>query len=299
MPDCTQYDEQLSAYLDGELTPEETEALEAHLNTCADCRDYLTLLQTMRASLLEEAPEPPASLRNGILYKIGLEEKRKPRFFRSYGRWTVIAAVLCLALLGTAKLNGGSDVKQMNGYTLAADFGRTGLKAADTDGMDGAMSEADEAETWETDTLSAIAENSYFDGVTADSTPEEESDAVYSYASAEKAAEPVPEPESGNGAKAEASGRLYSASELPGYRIGTEALDSDTAYSCVGILYSLPENCPGLSWETIDAPIGQRRWLVSREQMDALAKDGIFDELYYGDFTAETGLIIELREGAD
>ena len=37
--------EQLSEYLDDELTPPEREAVEAHLQECEECRDTLTDLR--------------------------------------------------------------------------------------------------------------------------------------------------------------------------------------------------------------------------------------------------------------
>jgi hypothetical protein len=43
------FEERLSAYLDGELTPHEAEAVEHHLETCSDCQwDLETLGQTIR-----------------------------------------------------------------------------------------------------------------------------------------------------------------------------------------------------------------------------------------------------------
>lgn len=49
--------ERLSAYLDGELAPDDVAALERHLATCAECRDELAGLREVR-TLLRALPQP-------------------------------------------------------------------------------------------------------------------------------------------------------------------------------------------------------------------------------------------------
>ncbi len=49
---------QLSAYLDGELTPADTDDVRAHLAQCATCRRELEHLQSVKA-LLQRLPERP------------------------------------------------------------------------------------------------------------------------------------------------------------------------------------------------------------------------------------------------
>ncbi|MGH7530170.1 MAG: anti-sigma factor, partial [Gemmatimonadales bacterium] len=53
-----QWTDRLSEYLDGELPAAERAALEAHLATCADCRDTAAELRTVvaRAQALEDRP---------------------------------------------------------------------------------------------------------------------------------------------------------------------------------------------------------------------------------------------------
>jgi anti-sigma factor RsiW len=50
----------LSAYLDGELDPERMRMVEAHLATCAFCREALAALRAGDAALADLAPTPSA-----------------------------------------------------------------------------------------------------------------------------------------------------------------------------------------------------------------------------------------------
>lgn len=304
MQDCSRYDEMLSALVDGELNEAETQELDAHLATCADCRKYLRLLQTMHEELGQALPDPPENLRRGILYKAGLEKQR--RRFGAVGRWTVSAAVFCIALLGVVKLT-GNDLESMR--TVAGD---TAKSVAGT--MAGAAAEGFD---YIRENDSAADESYAADGVMTYSiaapgagAPTEQADmtvkgAVFGSTANQAAAASESEPDGEEAAEddphmimtpeAEVSS-IYDAKNLRGYEAGMEAVNGATAYSSVGILYDMPEGLPGRKWKEQPAPIGQRRWLVSKDIMDELSADNVFDELYFGDLLADSGLIIELME---
>lgn len=58
----------LSAYLDGELSPEEAASLEEHLSLCSECRHALAELRHMKEALMAIPPvEPPSELRGRIM----------------------------------------------------------------------------------------------------------------------------------------------------------------------------------------------------------------------------------------
>lgn len=303
MQDCSRYDEMLSALVDDELSEEEARELDAHLANCAECRSYLRLLQTMHEGLGQALPDPPEMLRKGVMYKVGLEKKRR---FGAFGRWAVSAAVFCVALLGVIKLT-GNDLKSMRSVTAnAAKSVASTVADAAADGFD------------------YIREN--------DIAANEASaaDGIMTYAVAAPGAEaPWPQPEyyaantMTNGAGMQASLKqhsedsdaadaepaeaeesreitsIYNAENLRGYDAGMEVINGATAYSSVGILYELPEGLPGRKWKELPAPAGQRRWLVKKDIMDELAADNVFDELYFGDLLADSGLIIELIDEED
>ena len=62
MSDTVHPREQLSAYLDGALTPAERAAVDTHLGSCADCRARLAELRGVSA-LLRSLPDPMPSRR--------------------------------------------------------------------------------------------------------------------------------------------------------------------------------------------------------------------------------------------
>ena len=68
--------DRLSDYLDGELPEPERAALEAHLDTCASCRDTLADLRriVVRARSLEDRP-PAGDLWAGVAERIGMPER--------------------------------------------------------------------------------------------------------------------------------------------------------------------------------------------------------------------------------
>ncbi len=97
---CEQAMELLSPMLDGEPDPQLSEALEAHLEACPDCKalaDSLRGLDVQLAGLKEPAPE---SLKRGVLYKIdqATGKAKKPRS-RWFGPGTAIGAVAAVLVL--------------------------------------------------------------------------------------------------------------------------------------------------------------------------------------------------------
>ena len=300
MQDCSRYHEMLSALVDNALSEEESRELDAHLATCARCRSDLRLLQTLHETLGQALPDPPETLRKGVMYKVGLEKKRR---FGAFGRWAVSAAVFCIALLGVVKLT-GNDLKSMRSVTAEAaksvantmadaaadgfDYIRENDIAADessaADGVMTYMVAAPGAEApWPQP--EGFASNSMAGGANLQAAITEDNKAAAAADTAPEDAEEDREIAS-----------IYDAANLPGYDVGMQVLNGATSYSGVGILYAMPEGLPGKKWKELPAPTGQRRWLVKKSIMDELAADNVFDELYFGDLLAESGLIIELTD---
>jgi len=94
--------DQLSAYLDGTLTPEEAAAVASHLAECAECRGTLDDLQAVR-NLLRVVPDraPHPSLLPRTLARVGAAPHRK-----AAPRWMIAAAgaAVGLALLLQVRL---------------------------------------------------------------------------------------------------------------------------------------------------------------------------------------------------
>ena len=97
------WQEQISAYLDGELNAEEERELMDHLDECEKCRSAMLLLQGMGAGLRADTAEPPLMLAEGARFLYEKERAQKKFSLRPW-RFTAIAAVICVALLGVATL---------------------------------------------------------------------------------------------------------------------------------------------------------------------------------------------------
>ena len=77
MENCKEFREQLSLYIDGMLTQQESVLLEEHIKECKDCREELSMLREMVASCqgLEEK-EPPEYLYPMIASSLRRSKKR-------------------------------------------------------------------------------------------------------------------------------------------------------------------------------------------------------------------------------
>ena len=67
---CSEYQELISASLDGALTPEEQEKLDAHLSECPDCRTMWEQLSALEPELMELS-EPSEGFADRVLAAAG------------------------------------------------------------------------------------------------------------------------------------------------------------------------------------------------------------------------------------
>ena len=115
-----QWTARLSEYIDGELPPNEHQALERHLVDCADCREAAAQLRrvTIRSGALEDRP-PEADLWPGIASRIGVAARdgNEARVFRRRWAFTIpqlAAAGFALMVVGASSVwlvtAGDSDV---------------------------------------------------------------------------------------------------------------------------------------------------------------------------------------------
>ena len=66
LANCSEYRELISASLDGALTPEEQEKLDAHLSECLDCRTMWEQLSALEPELMELS-EPSEGFADRVL----------------------------------------------------------------------------------------------------------------------------------------------------------------------------------------------------------------------------------------
>ena len=118
-PACPQWEEDIAAYLDGELSPIDEQRVHAHLRGCAACSDALVdlvpLVQTLRNA-------PRLMPQRDLWPRIAAELKHEPRFARKLlprGRhewgWTaaavvVLAGAIALTVMSPAEAERHADV---------------------------------------------------------------------------------------------------------------------------------------------------------------------------------------------
>ena len=285
MQDCAKYDIMLNARVDGTLNKKDEKELDKHLASCADCRKYLQLLEDIRDGLQEELPDPPASLREGIMYKIGLEKHRKLHF-GAMGRWTAIAAVLCIVVFGVVKLT-GSGV--MGSSAAAAPKAASPALYSDYESANVDNAAAEKAEE---DAMLAESKLAVLSGLTSPTeapAPEPAPAAGGSMDDRDRAADGMP----GTATNAVDSGSVYLADSLRGYDFARAALDSGDYWGVCVFYGALPEGLGAGDWQTKIPEAGEKeRWLLSQEALQALEKGAAWDEFYYGDLSSGQGLVI-------
>lgn len=111
---CEEYAALLDPFVDGELSPEETERVRAHLKSCPGCRAYVDDALAIRAGFpAVEKTEVPEDFAASVMERIresrGGDETVKVLKRRSFRRWTgtVAALAACCALVIFVRTGGG------------------------------------------------------------------------------------------------------------------------------------------------------------------------------------------------
>ena len=82
------YEELVNLRVDGMLTPAEEAELDAHLAECPECRERLEIYQSIHQLSEDLLEEPPEIFTDGVMYKVGLEKKRRP--LKKYSLQTIL-----------------------------------------------------------------------------------------------------------------------------------------------------------------------------------------------------------------
>ena len=89
----TQFQDELSAYLDNELVPAEHQRIEAHLQTCNECSDMLLAFRENREQIKTLEHRAPSSIHDTVMTKICQQvtetrvEESTTKWFPDIGRW--------------------------------------------------------------------------------------------------------------------------------------------------------------------------------------------------------------------
>jgi hypothetical protein len=109
---CEKIQDLMSPYLDGELTPEEKAAVEAHLSSCRECAELLSLLMVATESLaafpeVEPAPDLKAKLYaipdRKKKFRIGLDFLVKPALQPVLAAATILLIIFSFYMFGPYK----------------------------------------------------------------------------------------------------------------------------------------------------------------------------------------------------
>ncbi len=102
--DCSKYSELISAYIDGELSPDENAELNGHLSECDECRKKLQLMSQIHEAAGDLQEQAPASLAASVMRSVSAHEKSKKRFSFANFKFTAIAAAAVLLVLAASRL---------------------------------------------------------------------------------------------------------------------------------------------------------------------------------------------------
>ena len=140
---CTVEDE-LTAYLDGELSAVEAARVRGHLTSCSDCRATEALLRRTLSELSALASfEPSAGLRRRVLAEVDALPRPWPERMRAWFRPGVLApagvvlatAAVVAVVVGeravTARAEQRTELAVAEHYELLSDYEVVGLSADD------------------------------------------------------------------------------------------------------------------------------------------------------------------------
>lgn len=117
----------LDAYLDGELSSEESARVQEHLNTCADCRAYVEAWQALRPAFpTTEEVTIPDGFADGVMEII--RAGKAPQKRRTF-RWKPLLAPVAACLLVAAAV-------QFPGFRHHADLNETATASAGSGTID-------------------------------------------------------------------------------------------------------------------------------------------------------------------
>lgn len=105
MDNCNKYIEMISSLVDGELSDEQMSELNAHLDSCQNCRRVYEAFMNISNTISDDLVEPPEKLAQGIMYKVHIADNGGTSRHFAFGRFTALAACLALILYAGVHFN--------------------------------------------------------------------------------------------------------------------------------------------------------------------------------------------------
>ena len=142
MKTCAEYEESISAYLDGELSGDGQEELMEHMASCPVCQRYFDDLVEIHAAMIPEETAIPEGFSQRIMEQVrntpqDQPQPRKVVSFPRWKQWTALAACCALAVLGAVslqRLGSGPSGQQLSIASYTAEDGTENTPAAHSSG---------------------------------------------------------------------------------------------------------------------------------------------------------------------
>lgn len=122
MRTCVEYEDMISAFIDGALAERDRAALMEHMAACPACQEYFDQQIALHDALLADAESirPPEDFASDVMAHVRFtpqEKRKKPAVH--WQRWAALAA--CCAIAALALWRGGAGSRQVNVARDAAD----------------------------------------------------------------------------------------------------------------------------------------------------------------------------------
>ncbi len=136
MSECTKFQELISSAVDNEISDADKEALEAHLAECETCRRVYEAFSAISGAAADSLAEVPKNFKENTMSLVMSEASRPrgvKRFLNLYGRYTAIAAVLAILIIGGRSVT-GNMFRMGSAAPVAAESASADMAKADAGG---------------------------------------------------------------------------------------------------------------------------------------------------------------------
>ena len=135
MENCNNYQERISAFIDGLLTEEERLELMEHMAACPACQQYLDDQIAIHDALTGLEADAPAGFTDAVMTRVRETKQDAPEkkaiAFPHWRRWLATAACCAVAVLGVMSLGGRNELGPAVSQDIASyDMARTQEKTA-------------------------------------------------------------------------------------------------------------------------------------------------------------------------
>ena len=153
MKDCLEYEELISALVDGEVSDKDRVRLKAHLETCPACAELFAAYRSMSKTVAAPEVEPPETLRDNVMRQVKGErrESRKVIFIRRFaGIAAALVVVAGLYIVGKGLFGGANSampemvVMDNGGLGMADSANAEAVQGQTDDAAYGIQAESDE-----------------------------------------------------------------------------------------------------------------------------------------------------------